>query len=188
MFCWSSSQFAEKWKQKGFSVHLILYLKPKWCDIEQKWYDLEQKWWLLLRLWTMRFRIGVILLEILLKQRVSLRLQDHNMERNWIRNRPLDLRTRTRTRFNLKFFCATSQNWNSHPRKLHCSRFTRKVCTVALFLLKEVKPSPKFKMIKVLTFLTCSRHFDVFAKTLSRMTTAITFSRQNDAGSRARTA
>ena len=165
MLSWSSSRFAEKGKQTGFSVHPILYLKPKWCDIEQKWYDLEEKGWLLLRLWTMRFRIGVILLEILLKQRVSLRLQDHSMERNWIRNkRPLDLRT------------------NSHPRKLYCTLFTTKVCTVTLFLLKEVKPSPECKMITVLTFLICFCHYDVFSR---RMTTATTFSRQNDVGSRA---
>ena len=32
--------------------------------------------------------------------------------------------------------------------------------------------------------ITCSRHYDILAKTRSRMTTAITFSRQNDAGSR----
>ena len=36
--------------------------------------------------------------------------------------------------------------------------------------------------------MTCSRHFDILAKTRSRMTTATTFSRQNDAaGSRAST-
>ena len=32
--------------------------------------------------------------------------------------------------------------------------------------------------------MTCSRHYDIFAKTRSRMTTVITFSRQNDVGSR----
>ena len=32
--------------------------------------------------------------------------------------------------------------------------------------------------------MTCSRHHDILAKTRSRITTAITFSRQNDAGSR----
>ena len=31
--------------------------------------------------------------------------------------------------------------------------------------------------------MTCSRHYDILAKTRNRMTTAITFSRQNDAGS-----
>ena len=32
--------------------------------------------------------------------------------------------------------------------------------------------------------MTCFRPYDILAKTGSRMTTAITFSRQNDAGSR----
>ena len=31
--------------------------------------------------------------------------------------------------------------------------------------------------------ITCSRHYDILAKARTRMTTAITFSRQNDAGS-----
>jgi len=43
--------------------------------------------------------------------------------------------------------------------------------------------SPDPKIIKLLTF----RHHDILAKTRSRMTTATTFSRQNDADSRART-
>ena len=34
--------------------------------------------------------------------------------------------------------------------------------------------------------MPCSRHYDILAKTRSRMTTATTFSRQNDVGSRAR--
>ena len=40
-------------------------------------------------------------------------------------------------------------------------------------------------MIKLLSLflITCFRHYDILAKTLSSMTTAITFSRQNDAGS-----
>ena len=33
--------------------------------------------------------------------------------------------------------------------------------------------------------MTCFRHFDILAKTRRTMTTATTFSRQNDAGSRA---
>ena len=32
--------------------------------------------------------------------------------------------------------------------------------------------------------MTCFRHYDILAKTRSRVTTATTFSRQNDAGSR----
>ena len=35
--------------------------------------------------------------------------------------------------------------------------------------------------------ITCFRHYDSLVKTRSRLTTAITFSRQNDAGSRAST-
>ena len=33
--------------------------------------------------------------------------------------------------------------------------------------------------------MTCFRHYDILANIRSRMTMAITFSRQNDAGSRA---
>ena len=50
-------------------------------------------------------------------------------------------------------------------------------------LLKEVSRFPHRKMIKLL--VTCFRHYDIRVKTRSRMTTATTFSRQNDAGSRA---
>ena len=39
-------------------------------------------------------------------------------------------------------------------------------------------------MINVLHLITFSRHYDILAKSRSRMTTATTFSRQNDAGSR----
>ena len=42
-------------------------------------------------------------------------------------------------------------------------------------------------MIKFLTFDNLFRHYDILAKTGSRMTMAITFSRQNDVGSHART-
>ena len=35
--------------------------------------------------------------------------------------------------------------------------------------------------------MTFFRHYDILGQARSRMTTAITFSRQNDAGSRART-
>ena len=41
-------------------LHLILYSKQKWCDIEQKWCDLKQKWCDLEHEWRdleqMRFR------------------------------------------------------------------------------------------------------------------------------------
>ena len=36
--------------------------------------------------------------------------------------------------------------------------------------------------------MTCSGHYDILAKTRCRMTTATTFSRQNDAAPRARSA
>ena len=55
-----------------------------------------------------------------------------------------------------------------------------------LSLLKEVKPSPDENMIKLQTFdnlFLRVRHYDILAKTRSRMTTATSFSRQNDAGS-----
>ena len=55
-----------------------------------------------------------------------------------------------------------------------------------LSLLKEVKPSPDENMIKLQTFdnlFPRVRHYDILAKTRSRMTTATSFSRQNDAGS-----
>ena len=59
---------------------------------------------------------------------------------------------------------------------------------VRLFLLEQVKPSSNRKMIKLLTVdITFFRHYGIPAKTCSRMTAVITFSRQNDAGLRART-
>ena len=45
--------------------------------------------------------------------------------------------------------------------------------------------TPGFKPFTDL--ITCCRYFDILAKTRSRMTTATTFSRHNDAGSRAST-
>ena len=42
-------------------------------------------------------------------------------------------------------------------------------------------------MLKLLKFDNLFRHYDILAKTRSRMTTAITFSRQNDEGSRTST-
>ena len=52
-------------------------------------------------------------------------------------------------------------------------------------MLKEVKPSPDSKLIKLLTLylIACSHHYDILAKTRRRMTTAVSFSRQKDAGS-----
>ena len=42
-------------------------------------------------------------------------------------------------------------------------------------------------MIKLLKFDNCSKNYDILAKTGDGMTTAISFSRQNDAGSRTST-
>ena len=53
-----------------------------------------------------------------------------------------------------------------------------------LFLLKKVKPFPERRIIKRPTF---DNLFPPLRNFRRRMTTAITFSRQNDAGSRART-
>ena len=60
-----------------------------------------------------------------------------------------------------------------------------------LFSLKEVKPSSDPKVIRLQTFdnlIISVTMYSIFAKTRSRITTAITFSRQNDAGSSARCA
>ena len=56
-----------------------------------------------------------------------------------------------------------------------------------LSLLKEVEPSPDCKMLKLLTFDNLFPPYDILAKTRSKITTATTLSRQNDAGSRAST-
>ena len=65
--------------------------------------------------------------------------------------------TTTSTRFNLKFFRVLSKN--IQPGKLHCTIFTWKISAV-IFIGEDLALR-------------------------SRMTTAITFSRQNDVGSRA---
>lgn len=93
--------------------------------------------------------------------------------------RALDSKTRitTTTRFNYKFFRVFSTNRLKTPRKASLHFFDQKIAL--LCLLKEVTPSPERKMLKLL--VTCFRHHDIVAKTLSRMTTAITFSGQNDA-------
>ena len=74
------------------------------------------------------------------------------------------------------------------PRKASFYHFSREKLAL-LPLVKEVTPSLDRKMIKLLTFdlITCFRYFDILAKTRSRMTTATTFSRQNDAGPRSST-
>ena len=49
--------------------------------------------------------------------------------------------------------------------------------------MTEGKPSLDSKLIKLLTFDDLFRHSDILAKTRNRLTTAISFFRQNDAGS-----
>ena len=77
---------------------------------------------------------------------------------------------------------------------LRCTFFFSAEKLVLLSLLQEVKPSPYRKMIKLLTFdnlfpplrhLLINLFLLILAHTSSKTTTAITFSRQNDAGSRA---
>ena len=85
------------------------------------------------------------------------------------------------TRFDLTYFFAYRQkhrdpdifNYFFQPEKL-----------TWLFLLKEVKPSVDRKMTKLSSLLIISDN--IFAKTRSRMTTTMAFSRQNDVGSHAR--
>ena len=97
-------------------------------------------------------------------------------------------------RFNLKFARSvlkkknkTKQNKNRHYGKLHCN-FDSPQTLLLLSLLKEVKPSPDRQMITFLTFDNLSPPLlYILPKTRRRMTTAITFSRQNDACSPAST-
>ena len=63
--------------------------------------------------------------------------------------RGLDLRTSMSTRFNLKYLCVFSKK--KTPRKVSFYSFSPKT-SVRLFILKEVKPSPDSKMIKLLNF------------------------------------
>ena len=102
-------------------------------------------------------------------------------------NQPLDSRTRTTTstRFDLKFFRVLSKN--KHPGILHCTFFTRKVSTVIFFEGGQDLSRLQNTKTSHISVITCSRRYDTRAKTRSRMTTATTFSRQNDAGSRAST-
>ena len=89
------------------------------------------------------------------------------------------MRPTLRTRYDFKSF--TYFEKNGHLRNFH---------RVALLTyLRKVKPSLHRKMIKLLTSdnLFPPLHSISLAKTHIRMMTAITFSHQNDAGSRKRT-
>ena len=93
------------------------------------------------------------------------------------------LRTSTTTIFDWQFFRVMSKK-NKHPGMPHCTFFSPEKL-VLLPLLEDVKPPPNRKMIKLFKrLITCFHHYDILAKTCktkSRMTTAIAFSRQNDA-------
>ena len=94
---------------------------------------------------------------------------------------------------NLKVFARVLQEKRT-PQKASFYCFSPKTLG-QLFILKKVKPSPDTKMIKHLTLnvmagttyqilISCSCHYHILAKTPSSMTMTITFSHQNDAGSR----
>ena len=51
---------------------------------------------------------------------------------------------------------------------------------------KKIEIPGSFTVLLFTTFETCFRYYDILGKTRGRMTMAITFSRQNDGGSRAR--
>ena len=40
---WSSIQFVQKWKQKGFYIQFCITFKKKLCDIEKKWCDVRAR-------------------------------------------------------------------------------------------------------------------------------------------------
>ena len=100
--------------------------------------------------------------------------------RSFLRHqRALYLRTRTATtstRFNLKCFRIFSKNVQSFIVLF----FTWKASAI-IFM------GDSLALSRSQNDWTCSYHYDILAKTRSRMTTATTFSRQNDAGSRAST-
>ena len=91
----------------------------------------------------------------------------------------------TGTRFKLNFSRVFRKKKDA-PQKLHFTFFSQKKLA-RLFILKEAKPSPDGKMIKLHTFdnLFPPPTNDIRARTRSGMTAAITLSRQNDARSHA---
>ena len=93
-------------------------------------------------------------------------------------------RTTTKMRFDIQLFVYSQKN--RYPGKRHCSLFFLPEKLTRWFLLKEVKPSPDRKIIKLITFysLVSATTTSCF-RLRSRMTSVIAFSRQNDAGSRA---
>ena len=94
-------------------------------------------------------------------------------------------RTTTKMRFDIQLFVYSQKN--RYHGKLHCSLFFSPEKLTRWFLLKEVKPSPDRKMIKLLTFdsLVSATTTSCF-RLCSRMTSVIAFSRaQLSLGSRA---
>ena len=91
------------------------------------------------------------------------------------------MRTSTSTRFNFTFFSMFSKQ--RHPGKLHFTFFHQKSSYGYLYW-RRLSTLPIAKWWNFLDLITCSRHFNILAKTRSRITTVITFSRQKDAGSR----
>ena len=86
-------------------------------------------------------------------------------------------------RFNLKVLVVFSTKKGTPESFILLFFYQKKL--VRLFMVMGVKPSLDSKMIKnFLHLITCSRHYYILAKTLSRLTMAVTFSRQNYAGSR----
>ena len=115
---------------------------------------------------------------------MRLRIQWFRVDGRRIREkkkRLLDSRTKTTTRmkFDLNFFRVFSEN--RYPENLHRTLESPENLTL-LSSLKEVKPSPDHNLIKLVTFNNSFPPLRLLANTRTRMTTAITFSRQNDAG------
>ena len=61
--------------------------------------------------------------------------------------------------------------------------FTRKVSAVTFTEEGKALSQSQNDKISIIHLVTCFHHHNIFAKTLSRMTMAITFSCQNDAAS-----
>ena len=91
------------------------------------------------------------------------------------------------TRFYLQFFAYCQKIDTPPPPRISSSYFFSPRKLALLSLLMAVKPSSYRKMIKLLTFdnLFPPLQHSVLTQTHSGMRTAIVFSRQNDAGSRA---
>ena len=92
-------------------------------------------------------------------------------------------RERLRVRDLILSFFAYSQKIDT-PESFIALFFLSKKLAQSTFL-KKISVLPVAKRLNRLTVDKSVRHYDILAKTRSKMTTTITFSRQNDAGSRA---